>query len=64
MKTPEQIKAKIELHEGFLLEALGKHRRLHQIDMLSMEGNKLREYINQRKGYIEALKWILDDQNT
>lgn len=37
------------------------HGKLNQIDMLSGEGNMIRQEINQTKGMIKALEWIIND---
>jgi hypothetical protein len=39
-----------------------QHMKLHQIDMLSGEGSKLRERMNLIKGMMKALDWVLKDQ--
>jgi len=37
-----------------------KYSKMHYMDMQSGEGNQLREYINNLKGRIWALKWVLE----
>lgn len=37
------------------------HGKLNQIDMLSGEGNMIRQEINQTKGMIKALEWVTND---
>ena len=61
MKTPEEIREQIKFAKDQLSNSRDNYSKLHQIDMLSQEGNILRELINQVKGEIKALEWVLDD---
>lgn len=42
------------------LEAV--HSKMDQISMLSGEGSLIRAEINQTKGEIKALEWVVNDQ--
>jgi len=59
MKTKIQIEQELGKCKALLFELKEKYYDLCQIDMLSLEGNKLDEEINQLKGEIKAYNWIL-----
>ena len=59
MKTKTEIEEELKSQSFYLIENMEKHSKLNQIDMLSGEGNTLRESINKTKGFINALKWVL-----
>jgi len=59
MKTAETIQFRLNTCEGMLERKKREHDALNQIDMLSGEGNALRESMNQLKGQITALNWVL-----
>jgi len=63
MKTESEISIKIHDLQQIMDLKTRVHNRLDQISMLSGEGNKLREEINQLMGKIKALKWTLDMMN-
>jgi hypothetical protein len=62
MKTPEEIREQIKFAKDQLSNARDQYSKLHQIDMLSQEGNMLQELINQVKGEIKALEWVLGNE--
>jgi len=39
-----------------------QHSELSKIDMLSASGEKLREELNNIKGWEDALNWVIDDR--
>lgn len=59
MKSYEKIKAMLSHHSAQVVALKREHNSLDQISMLSGEGNKLREEINQSKGIVRALNWVL-----
>ena len=61
MKTKEDIEWQIKFAKDQLSEAKDKYTKLHQIDMQSQEGAIYREQINQKKGEIIALEWVLNE---
>jgi hypothetical protein len=61
MKAFEQIRLELVFLRSDLIVKKRQHANLHQIDMLSSEGNKLRELISETKGMIRALEWIIND---
>ena len=58
MKTVKEIDSELfsKIAERAVKEKA--HSILHQIDMLSGSGEKLRREINECTGWIEALKWM------
>jgi hypothetical protein len=62
MKAFTQIQLQL-IHLKAEVKALEhKHGELHQIDMLSSEGNRLRERIQRMEGKVDALNWVIHDQ--
>lgn len=61
MKTEKEIIKKVRTLHLDLQVACSKHASLHQIDMLSGEGNKLRELRSNLTGQINALNWVRSD---
>ena len=61
MKSERTIRDRIALLESIKTEAIEKHSNLDQISMLSGEGSELRALINDTKGQIDALKWVLNE---
>ena len=59
MKSEQQISNEITYYEGKLIEKQSEHVNLDQISMLSKEGSDLRADINEIKGIIKTLKWVL-----
>ena len=59
MKSERQIRSEITRYEVVLLEKQNEHANLDQISMLSKEGSDLRADINEIKGIIKVLKWVL-----
>lgn len=57
MKTEQEIQFRLNTCEGMLERKEREYSALNQIDMLSAEGNALRESMNQLKGQIKALNW-------
>ena len=62
MKAFSQIQLEIIDLNSRIILLKHQHAKLHQIDMLSSEGNKLREQINRFKGMRTALEWVIHDQ--
>jgi len=63
MKTETEISDRINDLVTLLKYKEISHNKLDQISMLSGEGNKLREEVNQIKGEIKALEWVKNDKN-
>ena len=61
MKTREEIEEQIRFAKDQLSNSRDKYGKLHQIDMQSQEGNMYHELINQMKGEIMALEWVLNE---
>jgi len=61
MKAWELIRQEIIYLNTDLIICKRQHNNLNQIDMLSGEGSKLRKKINQTKGMIHALEWVVND---
>jgi len=61
MKSYEVILATKIHNSSEVIRLKRMHNDLHQIDMLSGEGAHLREEINQAKGIVKALEWVLND---
>ena len=59
MKTKEEIEEQIKFAKDQLVDGQEKYSKLHQIDMQSQDGTLYRELINQMKGEIKALEWVL-----
>ena len=65
MKGRFEIKCRILELEKSLNDMKDKYSRMHQIDILSGDGNKMREAMNKTQGKIDVLKWVLEnDQKT
>lgn len=60
MKSKTEIKLRIGFFEQKLKTELDLYKEMHQIDMQSGDGNTCRKFINETKGQIKALKWILE----
>jgi hypothetical protein len=56
-----EIKAELRKQEALLQSAKNKYSRLHPIEMQSGEGNQIRGEINRIQGFIDGLKWTLND---
>jgi hypothetical protein len=61
MKAYSEIQQQIEFLSIKIRGTSVDHERLSQIDMLSGEGNILREKINKMKGMKKALDWVVND---
>jgi hypothetical protein len=61
MKPWEVIRKQIDYLQTDLIICKRQHNNLNQIDMLSADGNRLREKINMTKGMILALEWIVQE---
>ena len=48
--------------EKSLNDMKDKYSRMHQIDMQSGDGNKMREAMNKTQGKIDSLKWVLNQE--
>lgn len=59
MKTKNEITASVASLKMRLAELEEKYSSLHQIDMIGREGALLKENINNIKGQIYALEWII-----
>lgn len=59
MKTELQITRTLNDLRALKLKKEQSYSRLNQIDMLSSTGNTLQEDINQIKGQISALNWVV-----
>lgn len=59
MKTRTEIIDRIFNTKAKLEEYERQHQELCQIDMLSSTGSNLREKINQLKGEINGLEWVI-----
>ena len=60
MKTPEEIKAEITRLMGEIAVYDEEYHKMHQIDMLSSEGNSNRSNANKAIGKVHALRWVLN----
>ena len=60
MKNKKHIKTKIAELEEKQYELTAKHNKLTQIEILSKEGSLLREAINNTRGQIDSLKWVIE----
>ena len=62
MKTPQEILIHAAELKREFREAEQKYYKLHQIDMLSSEGNMLREQMANLTGQVKALGWVIYDE--
>jgi hypothetical protein len=60
-KSKAEIKDRINGLEEKLLVDIETYKNLSQIDMLSSTGNQTQIVINNTKGEINALKWVLGE---
>ncbi len=61
MKNYTVIQFNIAHLKARLVAKEHEHSKLHQIDMLSSTGNRIREEISVTKGLIKALEWVTND---
>lgn len=61
MKTPEEIREKINLAKDKLVENQDNYSKLNQMDMQGQEGSIIKEYIHKLMGTITALEWVVEE---
>lgn len=59
MKTKEEIESQIKTAKDQLSDAKEEYSTLGQIDAQSYDGSACLQIINQKRGEIIALEWVL-----
>jgi hypothetical protein len=60
MRSKREIKQKMTKIADKMVDYQKQYSGLNQIDLLSGEGNELKEEINKIKGALFAFKWVLE----
>lgn len=60
MKERIEIRAEIRKLESSLVSLKDRYTRMHQIDLMSGDGSRVRTEMHNIQGQIDALNWVLD----